>query len=184
MKNHTQCKCPACTASEQARSKINLPYRYIPDRWQNIYHLTMNLSIPIIGTILIGLSPWAFVPLLSFLAAYVVNSFLGCSACPYHHSGVKTCGCFPKSILIYKRYKPWGNIDNAVNWALVLFLIFVPTLYILAVKEDFKAFIIFLLYSALVVLLLITFSCPNCRQRDLCYLGKVTFSIRRNQRRL
>lgn len=168
-------------ASEAAKNNVNLPYRYVPDIWQNVFHLTLNLSIPVIGTILIGLSPWAFVPLFSFLAAYVVNSFLGCAACPYHHSGVKTCGCFPKSILIYKKYKPWGKIDNTLNWILVLFFIFVPTIYIFVIKGDMMSLTIFVLYSILAVFLLMTFSCPNCRQRSLCYLGMLTFYIRKKQ---
>ena len=176
------CECPACNASEEAKSDINLPYRYTPGQGLNIFHLALHFSAPVIGAILIGYSGLALLPFAGFMAAYLANSFLGCSSCPYHHSNVKTCGCFPKSIFNYKRFKPWDNTDNTIVWSLVLILLTVPTFSVLIIRGDTKSIAIFSLYALFALVSMSTFSCPNCRQRSICYLGRLTFLIRNKQK--
>lgn len=177
------CKCPACMTSEKTRTDVDLPYRYVSGRGQNIFHLSLWLFfVPAIGAILIGSLVWVFAPVISLIVAYIVNSFLFCASCSYHHENVRFCGCFPKSFFPYKRYKAWGQIDNIVGFPLILGLLLGPTVFLLAIRKDWKSIIIYLLFAVVIFLLQSCFSCPNCRQRVMCYIGKSTILIRQKQK--
>ena len=170
------CKCPACLASEDAQGALNLPYRYVPDRAQVVFHLALHLSLPLLGIILIGRSWWALAPILGFMIAYLANSFILCPSCPYHHAGNPFCGCYPKSVFPYKQYlgKRWGHRENIIGRSLVIAMTIGPSLLILGMRGDTLS-VIFLLVSAIMVIFLTSVvSCPNCRQRDVCYLGRLT----------
>ena len=173
------CKCPSCAASEEAKKNSSLPYRYVPGRGQNIFHLALNFSLPLVGVILIGFSWWALAPVIGFIAVYLLNSFLFCAACPYHHENVKLCGCFPKSVFPFKRYKKWGHADNIVAWLVNLSLLMGASLAVLVAQGDLISAYIFLSYAAFGLLLHGIISCPNCRQRSVCYLGRAVMNFKR-----
>lgn len=175
------CKCSGCVKSEKDREKVNAPYRYESGRKQNIFHLTLYiLLIPGVGAIFIGFSIWALVPLISFIIAYLVNSLLFCATCSYHHENVRFCGCFPKSVFPYKRYRGWEPLDNIIGWPLISALLFGPTVCVLALK-NWHGLLIYLLFITAAALLHSDRSCPNCRQRTVCYMGKRIIKTRRKQ---
>jgi hypothetical protein len=170
------CKCPACLASEDAGSASEISYRYAPGRWHVIFHLALHASLPLLGVILIGRSWWALAPVLGFFVAYLANSLILCPTCAYHHAGLRFCGCYPKSIFSYKQYlgKRWGHKENIIGRSLVITMTIGPSLLVLGARGDTLA-VGFLLVSAVLVLFLTSVvSCPNCRQRDVCYLGILT----------
>jgi hypothetical protein len=170
------CKCPACVASEDARGASDLPYRVVPGRAHVIFHLALHASLPLFGVILIGRSWWALAPVLGFFVAYLANSLILCPTCAYHHAGLRFCGCYPKSIFSYKQYlgKRWGHKENIIGRSLVITMTIGPSLLVLGARGDTLA-VGFLLVSAVLVLFLTSVvSCPNCRQRDVCYLGLLT----------
>lgn len=170
------CKCPACLASEEAGGPFKLSYRYAPGRGHVIFHLVLHLSLPLLGVILIGRSWWAFAPILGFLSAYLANSFILCPSCPYHHAGNRFCGCYPKSIFPYKKYlgKRWGHRENIIGRSLVIGLTIGPPLLVLGLRGDTLAAISLPAAAITVIFLTSVVSCPNCRQRDVCYLGILT----------
>jgi len=180
-KSVVTCKCPACVTSEKAEKEVDLPYRFVAGKGQIVFHLSLIIFLTAIGTVLIGFSPWATVPVISLIVAYVANSYIFCATCSYHHENVRFCGCFPKSVFPYKRYKAWGHLDNIAGWMLFAGLVPVPTSFVLILKNDWNSVIIYLLSFILVILLQSNFSCPNCRQRSLCYLGKLTVLVRKQQ---
>lgn len=173
-----KCKCSGCIASENARNEINLPYRYVPTKGHNIFHLTLHILLPALGTFLIGFKPLAVVPVLSFIVFYLVSCFIFCSTCSYHHEDVRLCGCFPKSIFKNKRYKKWGYLENIIGWPLAIILLIGPTIFILIKLNDWNALKVYLSFLFLVVLFQGVFSCGKCRQRSLCYLGKLVIKLR------
>lgn len=170
------CKCPACLETELPRVEQELPYRYAPGTGRIVYHLALHTALPIAGMVLIGRSWWALAPILGFLAAYLANALILCPSCPYHHSGVRFCGCYPKSIFPYKQYlgKRWRNRENIIGRSLVITMTIAPSFVILVVRGEPFAVLFLLLCAVSVIFLTSVFSCPNCRQRDVCYLGRLT----------
>lgn len=170
------CKCPACLASEEARNALEICYRYVPGRGRVVFHLALHLSLPLLGIILIGRSWWALAPVIGFIAAYLANSFILCPSCPYHHAGNRFCGCYPKSVFPYRQYlgKRWGHRENIIGRSLVIGLTIGPPLLILGARGDTLAVLLLLLFAVMVLFLTSVVSCPNCRQREVCYLGRLT----------
>jgi hypothetical protein len=170
------CKCPACLASEDAGSSLELSYRSVPGRGRIVFHLALHLSLPLLGIILIGRSWWALAPVPGFLAAYLANSLILCPSCPYHHDENLFCGCYPKSVFPYRQYlgKRWGRRENLIGRSLVIAMTIGPSLVILGSRGDRLAVLLLLVSTVMVIFLTGVVSCPNCRQRDVCYLGMLT----------
>jgi hypothetical protein len=170
------CKCPACLATENGQSALGLPFRESAGKGRSVFHLVLHLSLPFLGVVLIGFSWWALVPVLGFLFAYLANSFILCPTCAYHHAGVRFCGCYPKSVFPYRRYlgKRWGNRENVLGRTMVIILTVGPTIAVLAAQGHRLGIIKVLVLAVLVVFLTSTVSCPDCRQQDVCALGRLT----------
>ncbi len=177
--NLLTCDCSGCSVVEKKRGDSNLPYRYKAVGGQLLFSVLLLPMLQVIGAILIGKSTWAFVPILSLIAAYFVNSFLFCATCSYHHEKVWFCGCTLKSVFPYKRYKVWGHFDNLVGWPLLIGIIVVPTMIIFAYKNDWPGLMIYCFSLFAVIVLQSIFSCPNCRQRSLCYLGIFSLAFKK-----
>ena len=175
------CACSSCTNSESLKGDFKRPYRYVPGTGQKIFHLSLHFSVPIVGAFLIGLSWWALVPFAGFLVTYVVNSFLFCPGCSYHHEKAELCGCFPRSVFSYKRYKPWGNAENILGWPLIIILSVCPTLTVLYLQGNLGAIVFFLAYFAVGLVIHALVSCPECRQRGVCYLGKAVVFLEKER---
>ncbi|MHB8844540.1 MAG: hypothetical protein ACYC7L_07285 [Nitrospirota bacterium] len=176
------CKCPACFTTENSRSVLGLPFRQSAGTGHTLFHLAMHASLPVIGAVLIGPSWWAMAPLCGFLAAYLANSFILCPTCAYHHAGVRSCGCYPKSIFPYRRYlgERWDGRTNFIGRSTVILLTVGPTIAVLLAQGNSMGAAIMFVLPAVVVFLTSTLSCPNCRQQDVCFLGRLTTaSIRR-----
>lgn len=176
------CKCPACLSSEDARGVLDLPYRYVPGRAQVMFHLALHASLPLFGVVFIGRSWWALAPILGFMIAYLANSFILCPSCPYHHAANRFCGCYPKSVLPYRQYlgKRWGRRENIIGRSLVIGMTIGPSILIVGARGDTLAILVLLVSTIMVIFLTSVVSCPNCRQRDVCYLGRLTIAgIRR-----
>ena len=170
------CKCPACLGTEQPRIDQALPYRYAPGTGRSVFHLTLHAGLPLAGIVFIGFSWWALAPVLGFLAAYLANSFILCPTCAYHHAGVRFCGCYPKSVFPYKQYlgKRWGHRENIIGRSLVVSMTIGPSLLVLGARGDTPAVLVLLFSAVMVIFLTSVVSCPNCRQREVCYLGMLT----------
>jgi len=170
------CKCPACLGTEGAENIPGLPYRYTPGRGLTILHLALHASLPLTGVFLIGCSWLALVPLFGFAAAYLANSLILCPSCTYHHSGVRFCGCYPKSVFPYRHYlgKRWGFRENLLGRSAVLFFTLGPSIAVLAARGSGKAVVVLLLQAVIILFLTSMFSCPACRQREVCALGRLT----------
>lgn len=166
------CTCPACTHSESLKGDFNTTYRYMPGSGQKVFHLLLHLSLPVIGSLLIGASWWALIPIGGFLVTYIVNSLLFCPGCSYHHEKAGFCGCFFRSVLPYKKTKSWGYAENILGWRLLIGLMLGPTLVTLYLHGDFKTMLFFLVYFMMGIVVHGTVSCPGCRQRGVCYLGR------------
>lgn len=182
----SQCKCPSCLDAEQVRNEVAIPYQDVPGRGHALFPLALHVSIPLLGIALIGWSCWTLVPVAGFLAAYLVNSFVLCPACTYHHAGLKLCGCYPKSLFPYKRYRGsrWGHWENIVGRSAVVFLTIGPPSAVMAVRGEHLSAIIVAFAAVIVLFLTSVVSCPVCRQRNVCYLGKLSLaSIKRDEER-
>ena len=175
------CNCEGCKFSEHVKTESDLPYRYSSDNSHIYVHLTLHMVLPIVGMVLIGFSSWALVPVISFIAAYLFGSFFLCAKCSYHHENVRFCGCFPKSMFSYKKYRKWGHFDNLLGWPIIVFLLSGPTMLVLLKLNGWNGFKIYLLFLMIVVFIHSKFSCPNCRQRSLCYLGKLVLFIKKRK---
>ncbi|MCP4117228.1 MAG: hypothetical protein GY737_17900 [Desulfobacteraceae bacterium] len=173
------CKCPSCVHSEALKKDFNLPYRYIPSAGQKVFHLIEHFLTPVIGAFLIGASWWALIPFAGFLVTYVVNSFLFCPGCPYHHERPGLCGCFPRSVFPYKKNKPWGHAENIIGWPLMIILMICPTLVTLHLQGKVKAMFFFLAYFTIVLVIHGIVSCPECRQRGVCYQGRTVVFLKK-----
>lgn len=182
MDKSIKCKCSACAGVKTADRMVDLPLRYNAEKSQAIFSFSLFLAIPFVGSALITKWPWATVPWLGFFLAYLANAFFLCSNCSYHHDNVRLCGCFPKSIFPYKRYTRWGRLENNIGWPLIGGLLFVPTIAVLAWKSQVLFIALFIFLLMMVILLQSTFSCPNCRQRSVCYLGIATLFIKQRHR--
>jgi hypothetical protein len=166
------CKCQSCVQSEALKDDFHLPYRYIANGGHNFFHLFLHFSIPVIGAFLIGASWWALIPFAAFVVTYLVNSFWFCPSCPYHHEDKGLCGCFPKSVFKYNNNKPWGHVENITGWPIIIILLICPTLVSLYFLGNMSAFFFFITYFILGLVTHSFVSCPGCRQRGICYLGK------------
>jgi hypothetical protein len=174
----SQCKCPSCLDAEQIPSEVAIPYRYVPGRGQALFALALHGSLPLLSIVLIGWSWWALAPVAGFLAAYLVNSLLLCPACAYHHAEVRLCGCYPKSLVPYRRYRGsrWGYRENIVGRGAVVLLTVGPPGAVLAARGEHLSAIVLVFAAVTVVFLTSIFSCPVCRQRSVCYLGKLSMA--------
>jgi hypothetical protein len=172
------CKCPACLASETTTRATEISYRTVPGRGHVVFHLALHVSLPLFGIILIGRSWWALAPVLGFMIAYLANSFILCPSCPYHHAGIRFCGCYPKSVFSYRLYlgRRWGHRENIVGRSLVIGMTIGPSVLILGTRGDTLAVLLLLVSAIMVIFLTSVVSCPDCRQRDVCYLGMLTFA--------
>jgi hypothetical protein len=172
------CKCAACLKSEEARSAQDPPYRFEPGPGHTFFHLALHASLPITGMVLIGLSWWALAPSLGFLAAYLANSLILCPTCAYHHAGVRFCGCYPKSVFPYRLYleKRWGLRENIFGRSSVIILTIGPSIAVLAAKGAGPGIVVLLFQTVAVLFLTSVVSCPDCRQRDVCMLGRLTIA--------
>jgi hypothetical protein len=172
------CKCRTCLRSEDAERDFELPYRHAPGRAQGAFHLLLHLALPLAGVILIGRSWWALSAVFGALAAYLFNSFFLCATCPYHHAGAVICGCYPKSIFSFKRYRwhPWGVRENLIGRSTVIILTVGPAAGVLAARGDTLAISVLLLAVTVVLSLTSMVSCPRCRQRSVCTLGRLTLA--------
>lgn len=142
----------------------------------------MHASLPAIGAVLIGASWWALAPLIGFLAAYLANSLIFCPTCAYHHAGVRSCGCYPKSIIPFRRYlgARWDVRTNVMGRSSVIILTVGPTTAVLLMRGDNLSAALMLVLPVVVIFLTSTISCPGCRQQDVCTLGRLTTaSLRR-----
>lgn len=172
----SRCKCSACLASENTTGASEISYRFVPGRGQVVFHLALHMSLPLLGIILIGRSWWALAPVLGFMIAYLVNSFILCPSCPYHHAGNRFCGCYPKSVFSYRQYlgKRWGHRENVIGRSLVIGMTIGPSVLILGKRGDTFAVLLLLISAIMLIFLTSVVSCPTCRQRDVCYLGRLT----------
>jgi hypothetical protein len=141
-----------------------------------ILHLVLHASLPFMGMVLIGCSWLAIVPLMGFAAAYLANALILCPTCAYHHAGVRFCGCYPKSLFTYRRYggKSWGMLENGAGRTAVLLFTFGPSLMVLAAHGNVDGIVVLLSQAIIVLFLTSMFSCPACRQREVCTLGRLT----------
>ncbi|MCP4136593.1 MAG: hypothetical protein GY754_36825 [bacterium] len=182
-KINIKCSCNGCISSEKSGEGQGLPYRYRSGLGQNIFSYTMFLSIAVLGTLFIWFSSGAtwmlFVPGISLVATYIFNSFFLCSSCSYHHEGVLMCGCAPKSIFPFKRNKAWGNFDNIFGWSLAVGIYCGGPMVVLADSQSWPFMVMFSMYIVIYLLLQSIVSCPNCRQRNVCYLGKTALYFRK-----
>lgn len=176
------CNCSGCTASEMYKPLSDLPYRYEARGVQKIFSLIQPLLIPTTGVALIGFSFWAIIPIASLIIGLVFFWLYFCATCSYHHENVSYCGCFPKSILPYKKHSGWNRNTNIIGWPLTIGILTGPTFVVLAWTRDFKSIVIYSLVLIMILLLQSTFSCPNCRQRNACFLGSLTLTIRNSQK--
>jgi hypothetical protein len=122
------------------------------------------------------------VPFLGAFATYLANSFILCPTCAYHHAGVRFCGCYPKSVFPYRRYlgERWSERTNLIGRGSVILLTVGPTIAVLLWRGSTYGPVIMPVLAVLVIFLTSTFSCPDCRQQDVCALGRLTTaSIRR-----
>lgn len=174
-----QCKCQSCLQSEALKDDVGIPYRYTPQTGQILFHLLWPFSIPVIGGLFIGASWWALIPFAAFILTYLVNSFWFCPGCSYHHQGKGFCGCFPRSIFQYTRYKPWGHRENSIGWPLIILLMTCPTLFVLYYLGNLSGILFFITYFVLGLTLHGLVSCPGCRQRGVCYLGKTIIFLKK-----
>ena len=170
------CKCPACLATEGPSDRLLPPYRTGPGRGLTILHLVLHASLPLMGMVLIGCSWLAIVPLIGSAAAYLANSFILCPSCAYHHGGASLCGCYPKSLFAYRRYggKRWGMLENGAGRSAVLLFTLGPPLMVLVARGNVIGIAVLLSQTIIVLFLTSMFSCPACRQRDICALGILT----------
>lgn len=176
------CKCPACLESERRERKLAVPYRHAPGPVLAVSHLALQVSLPLLGMFLIGRSWPALAPALGFVAAYLLNSLFLCSTCAYHHGDAKLCGCFPKSVFSFKRYRgrPWGLRENLAGWPLYVLLAIGPAAAVLGRRGAWLSLVLLVVWQIAVLYLMSTFSCPACRQRSFCWLGRLTIAgIRR-----
>ena len=180
MNDKVTCNCSGCTYTEKAKDK-DFPYRYLPTKRHIVFHLLLHLALPVIGVFLIGINSWTAVPVLSSFAAYLLTCFFFCSKCSYHHENVLFCGCFPKSVFPYRKYQKWGTLENLLGWPLAIFLLVGPTILVLVKMNDWNGLKIYFAFLVCYVLIHGTFSCPNCRQRSLCYLGKLVLFIKKRK---
>lgn len=172
------CKCPSCAHSESIKDEFNLPYRYMPSAGLRISHLLLHFSVPAIGAILIGVSSWlALIPFAGFFVTYLVNSFWFCPGCSYHHEHAGLCGCFPRSIFTYKKNKPWGNVENIIGWPVLTVLMIFPSIIALYLQQNSNAIFYFLTYFLIGLIIHSIVSCPECRQRGVCYLGRTVIFL-------
>ena len=176
------CKCPSCANSEAIKDEFNLPYRYIPSAGQKIFHLLLHFSVPVIGAILIGISWLALIPFAGFLITYLVNSFWFCPGCSYHHENAGLCGCFPRSIFAYKKNKPWGNVENNIGWPVLTVLMIFPSIIVLYLQQNLNAIFLFFTYFIIGLTIHSIVSCPGCRQRGVCYLGRIVIFLKKAYR--
>ncbi len=176
------CSCGSCAITEKAGSKYGYPYRMSLELKESGLHYGFIIILIILGTVLTGLSAGPLwlpaVPLLSFLITYILNSFTFCATCTYHHSGVRFCGCFPKSVFSYKREKSWSKLDNIIGWPLIMGLLTGPVIFILSLYGNNTYLVIYLLYVISGVLLQAVVTCKNCRQRGVCFLGIASMYFR------
>jgi hypothetical protein len=170
------CKCPACLESESMRDKSLPLYRTEPGRGLTILHFVLHASLPLMGMVLIGRSWIALVPVIGFLAAYLANSLILCPTCAYHHAGIRFCGCYPKSLFPYRRYggKRWGLRENLLGRSSVLLFTLGPTIAVLGARGSSNGIVVLLFQAVVILFLTSMFSCPVCRQRDVCALGRLT----------
>jgi hypothetical protein len=178
MKDQTSlgCKCPACLTTENGKSVLGMPFRQSAGTGHTLFHLAMHASLPVIGAVLIGPSWWALAPLIGFFAAYLANSFILCPTCAYHHAGVRSCGCYPKSVFPFRRYlgERWDARKNVIGRSSVIILTIGPTIAVLLGRGDTMSAAFMLVLPVVVIFLTSTISCPSCRQQDVCTLGRLT----------
>ena len=177
------CKCPVCLESESPRDALLPAYRTAPGKGLVLLHLTLHASLPLLGIWLIGRSWLAFAPVLGFAAAYAVNALMLCPSCAYHHAGVRFCGCYPKSLFLYRQYlgKRWGARENILGRSAVILLTLGPSVAVLAARGNGTGVIVLLFQTVVVLFLTSMISCPSCRQRDVCSLGRLAVAgLRRN----
>ena len=174
-RTNSGCKCPACLASEDSRDALLPPYRIAPGRGLTILHLVLHASLPVMGMVLIGLSWLTIVPLIGSVAAYLANSLILCSSCAYHHAGLGFCGCYPKSLFAYRRYggKRWGLPENGAGRAAVLLFTLGPTAVVLGARGQAAGIVVLMCQAVAILFITSVFSCPACRQRDVCALGRL-----------
>ncbi|NTW60689.1 MAG: hypothetical protein HGB21_10000 [Nitrospirae bacterium] len=170
------CKCLACLGSESVRDKSLPAYRTEPGRGLTILHLVLHASLPLLGVFLIGCSWLALVPLFGFAAAYLANSLILCPSCAYHHAGVRFCGCYPKSVFLHRQYlgKRWGLRENLLGRSAVLLFTLGPSIAVLAARGSGNGVVVLLFLAVVILFLTSMFSCPACRQREVCALGRLT----------
>src|SRR5512140_123880 len=174
-KRNLECMCPACLDSERLRTEIDVPYQYQAGRPWSIYHLVLYGSVPLAGMLMIGWSWLMIVPIAGFIAGYLFNSLYFCPTCSYHHSDAASCVCYPKSPFPYKRYrgKPWEDRDNIIGWPILIMLTIGPTIAVLWAKGDGNGIIIVFITVIVIIFLTSMVSCPRCRQRSFCFLGRL-----------
>jgi len=180
------CKCAACLATDGPRPGQAGPYRYAAGTGRTVSHLALHASLPLTGMALIGPSWWALAPVLGSLAAYLANSFILCPSCAYHHAGVRSCGCYPKSVFPYRTYlgKRWGVGENLTGRTAAIVLTAGPAVAVLAAQGNGAGIVAVLFLTVVVIFLTSVISCPDCRQQDVCALGRlVQASIRRDNDR-
>jgi len=177
MKDDLKCDCLGCAYSEKAKDD-KLPYRYSASINHILFYLTLQATLPLMSVFLIGINLYAIIPIFGYLAAYFLTSFFFCASCSYHHENVRFCGCFPKSIFSYKKYKKWGLAENLIGWPLVVFLLIGPTILLLMKTNDWNGLKIYLTFILLFLTLHGNFSCPNCRQRSVCFFGKIVLFLK------
>jgi hypothetical protein len=170
------CKCPACLGSERTELRNEPPWRVAPGPVLTAFHLALHAVLPLAGIVLIGPSWWAAAPVTGALAAWLVNSLVLCPSCAYHHAGIHFCGCYPKSAFAYRQYlgRSWGPRENIGGRPLVVILTIGPTLAVLAARGNKAGIIIMLVLVTAVLFLTSMVSCPACRQRSVCVLGRLT----------
>ncbi len=176
------CNCGSCGITEKAGSRYGYSYRMSLTLKESGLHYGFVILLVVLGTVLTDLSVgprWLMaVPLLSFITVYILNSFTFCATCSYHHSGVKICGCFPKSVFSYKREKPWSKPDNIIGWPLIMGLLTGPVIVALSLYSQKTYLAVYLVYVIGGIILQAVVTCKNCRQRGVCFLGMASMFFR------
>ncbi len=177
----SKCNCKGCEETIKKSDVMDLPYRYNSPLKHTIISISGWMIFPVASFLLVGYSQWLIVILIGFLGGYLLNAFLLCSSCTYHHDDVKICGCVSKSIFPFKRKKSWGRFENIFGWSAISILNFAPTYFVLIMRKEIQSIVIISLVIIINFFFLYTFSCPNCRQRGVCYLGQASMLLGKSQ---
>ncbi|MFQ6082995.1 MAG: hypothetical protein ACE5WD_06520 [Candidatus Aminicenantia bacterium] len=177
---HQICDCEACKESEKLQKNYYKPYKYHRSYEHNFIIVFLWLFTFVFGVILLYPSNWMYLSALGFILAFIVNSFMFCSKCPYKHSNTN-CGCYIMSPFPIKIKKKWSNFEQILGWPIIFFLFLSPVVYYLIQQGEVVKLLLYLGWSLIIFFLIIhsIMACPQCRQRHICFKGRIVIYFRK-----